>query len=69
MNKRDKIGLAVAFLIGVLLGGIGTIIMVVRELYQSKKYGFAIETNDVVNYSIISSVGAILNVVLLIVCL
>lgn len=69
MNRRDKIGLAVAFLLGVLFNGIGTIIMVVRELYQSKKYGFAIETNDVVNYSIISSVGAILNVVLLIVCL
>ena len=69
MNRRDKIGLLVAFLFGVLLGGLGTIIMVVRELYQSKKYGFAIETNDVVNYSIVSSVGAILNVVLLMVCL
>lgn len=69
MNKRDKIGLAVAFLLGVLFNGLGTITMVARELYQSKKYGFAIETNDVVNYSIVSSVGAILNVVLLIVCL
>lgn len=69
MNRRDKIGLVVAFLLGVLFNGIGTIIMVCRELYQSKKYGFLIETNDVVNYSIVSSVGAILNVVLLIVCL
>ena len=67
--KRNRIGIIVAFMIGVFLNGLATIIMILRELYQSRKYNFAIETNDVVNYSIISSVGAILNVVLLIVCL
>ena len=64
MNRRDKIGLVVASLIGVLFNGIGTIIMVCRELYQSKKYGFSIETDDVVRYSLISSVGGLINYII-----
>ena len=63
--KRNRIGIIVAFMIGVFLNGLATIIMILRELYQSKKYNFAIETNDVVNYSIASSVGSIVNVILI----
>lgn len=69
MNRRDKIGLAVAFLLGVLLGGLGTITMVLRECWQSYKEGFEIETADVVRYSLMASVGAVVNVIILLVWL
>lgn len=64
-KMRDKIGLAVAFLLGVLLGGLGTVTMVLRECWQSYKGGFEIETADVVRYSLMASVGAVVNVIIL----
>lgn len=66
MNRRDKIGLAVAFLLGVLLGGLGTIVMVLRECWQSRRHGFSIEVGDVVRYSIASSIGAVVNTIIII---
>ena len=69
MNRRDKIGLAVAFLLGVLFNGLGTIAMVLRECWQSYKGGFDIETADVVRYSLMASVGAVVNVIILLVWL
>lgn len=66
MNRRDKIGLAVAFLLGVLLGGIGTITMVLRECWQSRRHDFSIEVGDVVRYSIASSIGAVVNTIIII---
>lgn len=66
MNKRDKIGLAVAFLLGVLLGGLGTITMVLRECWQSRRHDFSIEVGDVVRYSIASSIGAVVNTIIII---
>ena len=65
MNRRDKIGLAVAFLLGLLFNGLGTITMVLRECWQSYKWGFEIETADVVRYSLMASVGAVVNVIIL----
>ena len=49
---RNKLGIAVACLMGLLFGGLGTIIMVLRECWQSHKGGFEIEKDDVVRYSI-----------------
>ena len=69
MNRRDRLGLAVAFLLGVLLGGLGTIVMVLRECWQAYKYHFEIETADVVRYSLMASVGAVVNVIILLTCL
>lgn len=66
MNRRDKIGLAVAFLLGLLLGGLGTITMVLRECWQSRRHGFSIEVGDVVRYSIASSIGAVVNTIIII---
>lgn len=63
--NRNRIGIIVAFILGVFLNGFATIIMILRELYQSKKYNFAIETNDVVNYSIASGLGSVVNVILI----
>lgn len=65
MNRRDKTGTAVAFALGLLLGGIGTIIMVLRELWQSKKHGFEIETADVVRYSLVSASASIVNLIII----
>lgn len=69
MNRRDKIGLAVAFLLGLLFNGLSTIVMVLRECWQSRRYGFPVEVDDVVRYSIASSAGALVNVLLLILIL
>ncbi len=66
MNRRDKIGLAAAFLLGLLLGGLGTITMVLRECWQSRRYGFPVEVGDVVRYSIASSIGAVVNTIIMI---
>lgn len=69
MTRRNIIGLAVSFLAGLLLGGIGTIIMVLRECWQSYRHGFEIETADVVRYALISSIGAVINTItLLLIC-
>ena len=69
MNRRDKIGLAVAFLLGLLFNGLGTITMVLRECWQSYKVGFDIETADVVRYSLMASVGAVVNLIIMLVWL
>ena len=49
---RNKLGIAVACLMGLFLGGLGTIIMVLREVWQSETYDFELEKDDVVRYSI-----------------
>lgn len=63
-KSRNIKGNIVSFILGLSLNVIGTIIMVCRELYQSKKYGFSIETDDVVRYSLISSVGGLINYII-----
>lgn len=66
MKKRNIIGTCVAFVLGLLFNGLGTVEMVLRELWQSRKYGFNIEVKDVVRYSIASSIGAVINVIILV---
>ena len=69
MSKRDKLGMATAFALGLLTGGLGTITMVLRECWQAYKYKFEIETADVVRYSLLSAVGAVINtIILLLIC-
>ena len=64
-KKRDKYGTLLAFVMGLLFNVLGVIFMVWRELRQSKKGGFPIETDDVVRYSLTSSVGGVFNLVIL----
>ena len=66
-KKRDKYGTLLAFVMGLLFNVLGVIFMVWRELIQSKKGGFPIETDDVVRYSILSSIGAVVNLILLLI--
>lgn len=65
-QKRNIQGGIVAFVLSVLLGGIGIMIMMLREVHQSKKYGFAVEADDIVRYSVIGAVGSVVNALLLV---
>ena len=68
-KKRDIQGSIVAFVLGLLLSGIGTIIMVLREVWQAETYDFELEKDDVVRYTILSSVGTVFNlIILLLIC-
>ena len=64
-KKRNIQGTIVAFILGLLLGGLGTITMVARELMQAYKYDFDIETDDIIRYSITASVGSVIQVLIL----
>lgn len=64
-KKRDKYGTLLAFVMGLLFNVLGVIFMVWRELRQSQKGGFPVETDDVVRYSLTSSVGGVFNLVIL----
>ena len=63
--KRNIIGSIICFVLSCLLGGIGIAVMMLREVYQSKKYGFPIERDDIVRYSIVGAVGGIVHDVLI----
>ena len=64
-NQRNKIGLIAYFFLGVLLSGLATVIAIAREMYQANKGNFGLETEDVINYSISSALGAIVQTVVL----
>ena len=66
-KKRNIQGTIVAFILGLLLGGLGTITMVARELMQAYKYDFDVECDDIIRYSITASVGSIIQTILLII--
>ena len=68
-KKRDKYGTLLAFVLGLLFNVFGVIFMVWRELRQSKKGGFPVETDDVVRYSLTSAVGGIFNLTILLIIL
>ena len=53
-----------AFCLGLLLNGIGVAVMTLREVWQSMKYGFAVETDDLVRYSVLGAIGSVINVIL-----
>ena len=64
-KKRNIQGTIVAFILGLLLGGLGTITMVARELMQAYKYDFDVECDDIIRYSITASVGSVMQVLIL----
>jgi hypothetical protein len=64
-TKRNIQGSIVCLVLSLLLGGIGVSIMMLREAWQSKKYGFAIERDDIVRYSVIGAIGSVVNIVIL----
>lgn len=62
MNKRDYIGLICWFVVSVLLGSISLLAMVVREIYQWKRYNLPkFEWEDVVRYGIVITLGSIVH--------
>lgn len=66
-TKRNIIGSIACFLSAVMLAGIAIAYWMIREVYQSKKYHFDVETDDIVRYSIIGAIGSIINTVLLVI--
>ena len=66
-TKRNIIGSVVCFFLSLLLGGMGIAIMMWREVYQSNKYGFDVEKDDIVRYSVVGAVGSICHDALLII--
>ncbi len=60
-KQRNILGATIAFVLSLLFSGIGILVMLYREYYQSKKYVFPIETDDVIRYSISGSFGCICN--------
>lgn len=64
-KKRNIQGTIVAFILGLLFGGLGTITMVARELMQAYKYDFDVETDDIIRYSITASVGSVIQLLIL----
>ena len=64
-KKRNIQGTIVAFILGLLLGGLGKITMVARELMQAYKYDFDVECDDIIRYSITASVGSVIQLLIL----
>lgn len=61
-NKRDCIGLACWFLVGVVVGIIAIPLMVWREIYQYEKYHLSsFEWEDVIRYSLVILLGSVVN--------
>ena len=61
-NKRDCIGLACWFLVGVIIGIIAIPLMIWREIHQYNKYHLSrFEWEDVVRYSLTIIIGSIIN--------
>lgn len=58
-HKRNIIGTLGFFVFGVLIGGFASMIAVWREWLQYKQNG-VLESNDVMRYVIVSSVGAVI---------
>ena len=63
-KKRDIIGTLGFFVLGVLIGGFAAMIAVGREYKQYKENG-VLESNDVMRYVIVSSVGAVIQFIVL----
>lgn len=63
-KKRDIIGTLGFFCLGVLIGGIAPMIAVWREWLQYKKNG-VLESNDVWRYVMVSSAGAVIQLIII----
>lgn len=66
-TKRNLQGSILCFLLSCLIGGAGVAVMMLREAWQSKKYNFAVERDDIVRYSVIGAIGSVVNIVLLLI--
>lgn len=63
LNTRDYIGIGSWLITSIVIGVIAEVIMIAREYYQWKRYRLAkFETEDVVRYSIIITIGTIINI-------
>lgn len=66
-KQRNILGSIIAFFLSLLLGGMGIGVMMWREVYQSNKYGFDVEKDDIIRYSVVGAVGSICHDALLII--
>lgn len=64
MTRNTK-GCIVTLFLSIVLGGIGVAVMMLREAWQSKEYGFDVERDDIVRYSVVGAIGSVVNIVLL----
>lgn len=63
LNTRDYIGIVSWLTVSIIIGVIAEVIMIVREYYQWKHYKLAkFEIEDVVRYSIVITIGTIINI-------
>lgn len=63
LNTRDYIGIGSWLIVSIVIGVIAEVIMISREYYQWKYYRLSkFETEDVVRYSIIITIGTIINI-------
>lgn len=61
-NKRDLIGLICWLAVSILLGSASLLAMVVREVYQWKRYNLSrFEWEDVIRYIVVIDLGSIIH--------
>lgn len=61
-NKRDWIGLICWLAVSILLGSVSLLAMVVREVYQWKRYNLSrFEWEDVIRYIVVIDLGSIIH--------
>lgn len=61
-NKRDLIGLICWLAVSILLGSVSLLAMVVREVYQWKRYNLSrFEWEDVIRYIVVIDLGSIIH--------
>lgn len=61
-NKRDLIGLVCWLAASILLGSVSLLAMVVREVYQWKRYNLPrFEWEDVIRYIVVIDLGSIIH--------
>lgn len=60
-EKRNLGGSILCFLSSCLFGGLAIAFWMLREVHQSNKYGFAVEKDDIVRYSIVGAIGGIIH--------
>ena len=64
-KKRNIQGTIVAFILGLLLGGLGIAVMVFREVWQWRTYDFDIEIDDIIRYTAVGAMGSLFNLLIL----
>jgi hypothetical protein len=62
-EKRNIIGSIICAIMCLVIGGVGIMVFMLREVYQSKKYGFPIEVDDIKRYSIIGGVASAIELI------